>query len=202
MAPLGSILTRLDEGRGPLNARDLWAPEAYASARDQLRGELIALKSARRLSVGDACSLVFESRATVWFQVQEELHLVRTGHEAHARELCARYACLIPRPGELCASLFLECGEPGRARELSRCLAEHLHALCLHFPRATFAAQALEPLESGIQGVAFLRFGRVHGGAQRFRPMLSWSAPGYLVWTQLPGPVAHELTRQLSVFAN
>ena len=202
MAPLGSILTRLDEGRGPLTARDLWAPEAYASAREQLRGELIALKEARRLSVGDACSVVFESRATVWFQIHEELRLIHGAQAEHARELCARSACLVPRPGELCASLFLECREPGRARELSRSLADHMRRLCLHFPSATFAAEPLESLEGGIQGVAFLRFVRVQGGAQRFRPTLSWPVPGYLVWASLPPPVAQELTRQLAVLSN
>ncbi len=201
MAPMSSIFTRLDAGRGPLTARDLWAPDAYASAREQLRGELIALKAARRLSVGDACSLVFESRATVWFQIHEELRLTH-GHESEAAELCARYACLIPKPGELCARLFLECVEPARARELSRSLAEHLPGLCLHFPAASFAAEPLESLEAGIQGVAFLRFARTRQGAQRLRPTVSWSAPGYLVWSCLPAAVAHELTRQLSLFSN
>ena len=202
MAPQESVLCRLDQGRGPLTLRDLWAPEAYALARDELRRELILLKQARRIAVGDACSLVFESRATVWFQIQEELRLSREHGEAHGRELCEHYACLVPKPGELCASLFLECNEAERARQLSRSLAEHLHMLSLHFPTGAFAAQALEPLDSGIQGVAFLRFVRVQEGSQLLAPTLSWPAPGYRIWNLLPGEVARELTRQLTLIAN
>jgi hypothetical protein len=186
MSTFLSALASIDQRREPLTLGDLWTEEAYATARDALRRELIELKSARRLRVGDQCSLVFESRASVWFQIHEELRFPGGPWERRASELLERYACLVPGRGELRASLFLECTEPELARFLSVTLAQHLGALSLHLPGGRFSAAALEPLGSGIQGVAFVRFVHTGEAAAGEPPSLHWPAPGYVVASLLP----------------
>jgi hypothetical protein len=198
MSTFMSTLAHIDARRAPLALEDLWSEEAYAAARDALRRELIELKGTRRLRAGNEVSLVFESRASVWFQIQEELRFPGGPWERRAAELLERYACLVPTAGELRASLFLECSEPELARLLSVSLAQHLGALSLHLSCGHFSAEALEPLDGGICGVAFVRFVRSAAAAFREPPSLRWPAPGYVVASRLPSAQAAALEALLT----
>ena len=76
--------------------------------REGFRQEIIEKKKRRRLAVGDKVSLVFENRDTVVFQIQEMLRAERITDLDKIREEIAVYNELIPNPGELSATLFLE----------------------------------------------------------------------------------------------
>jgi hypothetical protein len=195
LSPNVSPLSRLDAMEGPLSCADIWSFEAYATARRELVTQLISLKRSRRVRVGEHCSLVFESRATVWFQIHEELHLHLGDREARARELLAEYAHLVPTPRELRASLFLECTDSTEARSLSEHLALHIESLSVHLPVGRFCARPLECLTQGIPGVAFLRFVRDEMFDDAAPPAASirWPAPAYLVIAALPSHVVGAL---------
>lgn len=196
MSPSSSPLAQIDQRPGPLTTRDLWSDEAYCAARPALTRELIELKAARRVRVGDQCSLVFESRASVWFQVQEELRFPGPPWATRASELLERYACLVPRGGDLRASLFLECCEPGLSRELSTTLARCLSTLSIDLPSGRYRASPLELPCDEIQGVVFLRFARCPDAAAARLPTLRWPVPGYAVLSTLPVALARILERQ------
>lgn len=87
---------------------------AYEKVREQMRADVIALKRDRRISVGDNLTLLFENRATVLFQVQEMIRTERIVDEAKIQEELDAYNPLLPGPGELSATLFIEI--PGIAR--------------------------------------------------------------------------------------
>jgi hypothetical protein len=90
---------------------------AYEKIRQNFRAEIIEKKKRRRVSVGDKVSLVFENRDTVLFQIQEMLRAERIADLDKIREEIAVYNELIPNPGELSATLFLEIEDQGRLRE-------------------------------------------------------------------------------------
>jgi hypothetical protein len=190
-------LSRIDRAEGPLSSADVWSFEAYAAARRELVSELIALKRTRRVRAGEHCSLVFESRATVWFQVHEELHLHTGDRQARAHELLRQYAPLVPRRGELCGSLFLECAGVVDVRALSLHLGQNIRSLSVVLPTGHFHAHPLESLSHGIPGVAFLRFVQDETRGTHGIPSLRWAAPLYPVVSQLPRDVVRALTVQL-----
>jgi hypothetical protein len=83
----------------------------YEKVRDARRRELIALKSARRITVDRYLSFVFENRATVWFQIQEMVRAERIVDDAKIAEEVEVYNGLLPRPGELSATMMIEIAE-------------------------------------------------------------------------------------------
>ena len=80
----------------------------YEKAREARRAAIIALKARRRVQVGRYLSFVFENRATVWFQIQEMVRAERIVDEAKIAEEVEVYNGLLPRPGQLAATLMIE----------------------------------------------------------------------------------------------
>lgn len=81
---------------------------AYEKARDAMRREVIALKQKRRVSVGENLTFLFENRETVRFQIQEMIRTERIVDDEKVRFEVDTYNALIPGPGELSATLFIE----------------------------------------------------------------------------------------------
>jgi hypothetical protein len=84
---------------------------AYEKAREGMRARVIATKKDRRVSVGPNLTLLFENRETVLFQIQEMVRTERIVDEARIQEEVDVYNALIPDPGELSATLFIEIPE-------------------------------------------------------------------------------------------
>jgi hypothetical protein len=87
---------------------DILGFSAYEKVRQEFRQAIIDKKKSRRIAVGDKVSLVFENRDTVIFQIQEMLRAERITDLDKIREEIAVYNELIPNPGELSATMFLE----------------------------------------------------------------------------------------------
>jgi hypothetical protein len=96
---------------------DILGLSAYEKVRQKFREEIIEKKKKRRIAVGDRVSIVFENRDTVIFQIQEMLRAERISDLDKIREEIAVYNELIPSPGELSATLFLEIEDQSRLRE-------------------------------------------------------------------------------------
>ena len=88
----------------------------YEKVRDERRRAVIALKAERRVAVGRYLSFVFESRETVWFQIQEMIRTERIVDPGKIAEEVAVYNALLPRPGELAATMFIEIEQPDRVK--------------------------------------------------------------------------------------
>ena len=80
----------------------------YEIARDAMRGHVIAVKKNRRVSVGDNITFLFENRETVLFQIQEMIRTERIVDDEKIRFEVDTYNTVIPGPGELSATLFIE----------------------------------------------------------------------------------------------
>jgi len=96
---------------------DILGFAAYEKVREEFRREIIDKKKLRRVSVGDNISLVFENRDTVIFQIQEMLRAERITDLDKIREEIAVYNELIPNPGELSATLFIEIEDQSHLRD-------------------------------------------------------------------------------------
>jgi hypothetical protein len=96
---------------------DILGFSAYEKVRQEYRQQIIDKKKSRRVAVGDKVSLVFENRDTVIFQIQEMLRAERIGDLDKIREEIAVYNELIPNPGELSATLFLEIEDQTHLRD-------------------------------------------------------------------------------------
>jgi hypothetical protein len=96
---------------------DILGFTAYEKVRQQFRDNIIEKKKRRRIAVGDKVSLVFENRDTVIFQIQEMLRAERIADLDKIREEIAVYNELIPNPGELSATLFLEIEDQSHLRD-------------------------------------------------------------------------------------
>ena len=80
----------------------------YEKIREARRREIIELKRPRRVQVGRYLTFVFENRATVWFQIQEMVRAERLVDEAKIAEEVDVYNGLLPRAGELSATMLIE----------------------------------------------------------------------------------------------
>ncbi len=92
----------------PLTLDDIADQRAYERERDSFRRTVIAHKKLRRISVGPVVTLTFESRMTMRFQVQEMARAERMTTDDQIQHELDVYNRLLPGPGELSATLFLE----------------------------------------------------------------------------------------------
>ena len=100
-----------------LTLADITDLRAYERERDSFREHIISLKKRRRIHVGPYVTLLFESRDTVRFQVQEMARVEKLiTDEAIEGELRV-YNPLIPEPGQLSATLFVELTTEAQLRE-------------------------------------------------------------------------------------
>ena len=98
-------------GRAPgreLTLDDIADLRAYEREREEFRVRVKELKRRRRVSVGPIVTLVFENRDTVRFQVQEMARAERIHTDEGIQTELDMYNPLIPGPGRLSATLFVE----------------------------------------------------------------------------------------------
>jgi hypothetical protein len=100
-----------------LTLNDISDLRAYEREREEFRDRVIALKKRRRIHIGPFVTLLFENRETIRFQIQEMARVEKLiSDEAIENELRA-YNPLIPEPGTLSATLFIELTTPEQLRE-------------------------------------------------------------------------------------
>ena len=100
-----------------LTVADIADARAYERERDEFRSRVIELKRRRRVHLGTIVTLVFENRDTMRFQVQEMARVERIFTDEGIQAELDVYNPLIPEPGQLCATLFLELTSDDQVRE-------------------------------------------------------------------------------------
>ena len=100
-----------------LTLADIADTRAYEREREEFRTHVIEVKRRRRVHLGTVVTVVFENRDTMRFQVQEMARVERIFTDAGIQEELDVYNALIPEPGQLCATLFLELTTDDQMRE-------------------------------------------------------------------------------------
>ncbi|MGH9086288.1 MAG: DUF3501 family protein [Acidimicrobiales bacterium] len=100
-----------------LTLADIADLRAYERERADFRAQVIALKKRRRVHVGPIVTLVFENRDTIRFQIQEMARVEKLITDEAIQGELDTYSSLIPEPGQLCATLFIELTDEAQLRE-------------------------------------------------------------------------------------
>jgi hypothetical protein len=91
-----------------LTLDDIADLRAYERERQEFRARVIELKKRRRVSVGPFVTLLFENRDTIRFQIQEMARVEKIISDEGIQSELDVYNPLIPEPGSLAATLFIE----------------------------------------------------------------------------------------------
>jgi hypothetical protein len=100
-----------------LSLDDIADTRAYERERGQFLQDVIALKARRRVAVGALVTLLFENRATVRFQIQEMARVEHLNTDEAIQVELDVYNPLIPEPGQLSATMFVELTSEALLRE-------------------------------------------------------------------------------------
>jgi hypothetical protein len=159
---------------GDLTLADLLDLRAYERVREEYRGAVIARKRLRRVGLGPLMTLVFECADTVRFQVQEMARVEKIISDEALQVELDIYNRLLPAPGELSATLFIELTSEGSLREwlprlvgIERALRIDVGgAVVPSVPEAAHAAALVR--DTVTPAVHYLRFGFSPGQVEAF----------------------------------
>lgn len=152
---------RVETGRREpslLRAEDLLAPESFERLRPRLRPAIAGLRAARRCRIREDLTISFENRETVLWHVHEVLRIEGRTTAHQIDEEVRRYDCLVPRAGELRATLMVDGGDRDASDRLSRLVASRSGVLSLVVGDKHALADCVEPepwIDSPIRYVRF-----------------------------------------------
>jgi hypothetical protein len=95
----------------PIERSEILPIGEYESVRPHFRARVIEEKQVRRVPLGDHLSAIFENRDSVLLQIREMLRTERITSEPAILHEIETYNDLIPGPGQLSLTLFVEIPE-------------------------------------------------------------------------------------------
>lgn len=147
----------------------------YEREREAFRDHVIALKRRRRVAVGPLVTLLFENRDTIRFQIQEMARVERLATDAAIESELDAYNPLIPEPGGLSATLFIELTADELLREW--------------LPKLLGIESSVVIRVGGTDGVSIPCFPEAGHAAQLTRDDIT-SSVHYIQWTLKPDEIA------------
>lgn len=100
-----------------LTLDDIADLRAYERERESFRSKVIAMRKLRRVHLGGMVTVSFENRDTMRYQIQEMVRVEKTMTDEGVTEELNAYNPMIPEPGQLCATLFVELVTEAQVRE-------------------------------------------------------------------------------------
>ena len=101
-----------------LTMDDLLPIATYELGRDAYRRDVMRHKRPRRINLGPDVAVTFEDRTTMTFQIQEMMRAETMTEQAPIEAELAVYNSLLPEPGQLSATLFIEITQEEQIKEL------------------------------------------------------------------------------------
>jgi len=189
----------------PITPLEVLPVTTYDRVRALLRPLCIAERTRRRLAVGVHLTLMFENRQTIWYQIQEVLRTERIFEDPAIDAEVETYNELIPRPGELFATLLIEYADPAeRDVELARLVGLERHLwIVLDGKRLGARFDERQMSSDQISAVQFIAFplgadaGRFGDLAAAGKVAVEVDHPHLSVRTPVEGPLAAALTDDL-----
>jgi hypothetical protein len=197
----------VSEPSSGLTLADVLDLRAYERVREDYRAKIIARKRDRRVALGPVMTLVFECFDTVRFQVQEMARAEKIITDEAIQVELDIYNRLLPAPGELSATVFIELTSDEGLREWLPRLVGIERQLGLSMegdvvgsvPEA--AHEAALTRETVTPAVHYVRFGfstaQVEAFAEAEEVALVATHPAYEARTELPAGVRRELLGDL-----
>ena len=197
----------MSEPPGALTLADVLDLRAYERTREDYRAKIIARKRDRRVALGPVMTLVFECFDTVRFQVQEMARAEKIITDEAIQVELDIYNRLLPAPGELSATVFIELTSDESMREwlprlvgIERQLGLSIDGdIVQSVPEAEHEAALTR--ESVTPAVHYVRFGfsdaQVEAFAEAEEVALVATHRAYEARTELPAGVRRELLEDL-----
>jgi hypothetical protein len=190
-----------------LTLDDISDLRAYERERDDFRREIIALKRRRRVGLGDFVTLLFENTQTMRFQIQEMARAEKLISDDAIETELRVYNPLIPEPGQLCATLFIELTSKDALMEWLPKLVGIESSVALRLPGGELVRAVVDE-DHGKQltrdeitaSVHYVRWQLTREQVERFASgpvALVADHPDYAVETELPAETAAELLGDL-----
>jgi len=180
---------------------DIADVRAYERERDEFRAHVIELKRRRRVHLGTIVTFLFENRDTIRFQIQEMARVEKLVSDEDIQVELDIYNPMIPEPGQVCATMFIELTSDGQMREWLTKLAGVENSVLLVAAdgtevRAVVDEQHEEGLtrENVTAAVHYLRFEFSEQAVEAFAAgpvQLRIAHPNYLEAVEL-GDATHE----------
>ena len=194
-------------GKRKLALGDILDHRAYERVRDAMRAEVIEVKRRRRLHLGTVVTVSFENRLTMQSQIQEMLRVERVVTDEGVLEELKAFNPMIPEPGQLCATLFVELTSDAQMREWLPKLVGIENSIVLRLAdatqvRGTVDEQHAEGLtrETVTAAVHYVRFEFTPDQVQEFAKggvQLRCDLSNYLEAIELPDFTVAELLNDL-----
>jgi Protein of unknown function (DUF3501) len=187
-----------------LRLEDIKPLSEYEPVRKAFRERIIALKKGRRVLLGDRISVVFENRETVLFQIQEMMRVEHIYDPAKIQDELDAYNPLIPGPGELSATLYIEITESDRIKDVLDRLSgiDNGRSVFIELgpDRIYGRFEAGHSREDKLSAVHYIRFNFSHGQRTAFqnaaiRAALAVEHPHYSARTVLSADARHHLAK-------
>ena len=190
-----------------LTLDDIADVRAYERERDEFRPRIMELKRRRRVHVGTIMTFLFENRDTIRFQIQEMARVEKLTTDEEIQGELDIYNPMVPEPGQLCATMFIELTSDDQVREWLPKLAGVERAVVLNLPngeqvRGVIDAQHEQGLtrDEVTAAVHYLRWDLTPEQVDSFaagRVLLAIDHPAYLEQIELGDTTRAELLADL-----
>ena len=128
-----------------LSLADIADARAYEREREAFRAHVIELKRRRRVHVGTIVTLLFENRDTMRFQVQEMARAEKIFTDEGIQDELDVYNPMVPEPGQVCATMFIELTSDDEMREWLPKLVGIERALRFRLPNGEIVRCTVDP---------------------------------------------------------
>lgn len=178
----------------------------YEQIRPHFRGRMIEQKRRRRIVLGEHMSMVFENHDSVLLQVQEMLRTERISDEKAIAHELQTYNELVPPPGGLCGTLFIEYDDKAERSRMLSSFATLRESVFLvigtHKTRANFSTHFGEELDR-LPAVNYLTFpvGTEHAPSlldDKLPAVIEITHPEYRIKVPLSRELREELAHDLT----
>lgn len=190
-----------------LTLDDIADLRAYERERESFRAHVMEIKRRRRVAIGTLMTIMFENRDTMRLQIQEMIRVEKTMTDEGVSEELRAYNPMIPEPGQVCATLFLELTSDAQVREWLPKLAGLERSISLELADGTRVPGEIDAAHAAgltrddvTAAVHYLTFNFSPGQIETFRngPVtVVCSQPNYLETAALTDTTKAELLTDL-----
>ncbi len=164
----------------PVTREEILPIGEYEKIRPHFRARVIEAKKARRVSVSDIISAVFENHDSVLLQIQEMLRTERITSESGILHEIETYNELVPGPRQLKLTLFVEIADQAERERMLEALAGLEEKVVLDVAGERFVAHSKERKTEGYTrttAVHYFTFDLSESATQKIRGAARGEAP-------------------------
>lgn len=103
-----------------ITLEELLPVREYNNTHTKFLKEVIAEKKVRRIQLNEKMSGLFETRLTIWYQIQEMIRAEQMEREEYLLEMLEVYNDLVPENNELSMTLFIEIPDQEELRSFNK----------------------------------------------------------------------------------